>query len=73
MLSLKYLTRQQRQQAIEGPIKLFGGSISPRLLDRALNDAGDKSDQLPIMQHALIRTWEEWKKKETGRRGDGAR
>jgi hypothetical protein len=54
------LTRQQRQQAIEGPIRLFGASISPRLLDRALNDVGDKSDQLPVMQHALMRTWEEW-------------
>jgi hypothetical protein len=52
------MTRQQRQQAIEGPIRLFGGSISPRLLDRALNDVGDKSDQLPVMQHALMRTWE---------------
>jgi hypothetical protein len=39
------------------------------LLDRVLNDVGDKSDQLPVMQHALMRTWEEW---ETGRRGDGA-
>src|SRR5262245_8842388 len=54
------LTRQQRQQAIEGPIRLFGGSVSPRLLDRALNDVGDKSDQLSVMQHALMRTWERW-------------
>src|SRR5215510_1406942 len=54
------LTRQQRQQAIEGPIRLFGGSVSPRLLDRAINDVGDKSDQLSVMQHALMRTWERW-------------
>jgi len=64
------LTRQQRQQAIEGPIRLFGASISPRLLDRALNDVGDKSDQLPVMQHALMRTWEEWEREATGRRDD---
>lgn len=65
------LTRQQRQQAIEGPIRLFGASITPRLLDRVLNDVGDKSDQLPVMQHALMRTWEEWKRDaEMGRRGD---
>jgi energy-coupling factor transporter ATP-binding protein EcfA2 len=63
------LTRQQRQQAIEGPIRLFGGAIAPRLLDRVLNDVGDKTDQLPVMQHALMRTWEEW---EMGRGGDGA-
>ncbi|MDQ3013568.1 MAG: ATP-binding protein, partial [Acidobacteriota bacterium] len=53
-------TRQQRQQAIEGPIRLFGAQITPRLLDRVLNDVGDKSDQLPVMQHALMRTWEWW-------------
>lgn len=56
------LTRQQRQQAIEGPIHLLGASISPRLLDRVLNDVGDKSDQLPVMQHALMRTFEAWQK-----------
>ena len=32
-----------------------------------LNDAGDKSDQLPVMQHALMRTWEDWQ-----RTGQGA-
>ena len=70
------LTRQQRQQAIEGPSLLFGASISPRLLDRLLNDVGDKSDQLPVMQHALMRTWEEWRRGRrlgdwaTGRRGE---
>jgi WD40 repeat protein len=56
------LTRQQRQQAIEGPIRLFGASLTARLLDRVLNDAGDQSDQLPVMQHALMRTWDEWRK-----------
>ena len=66
------LTRRQRQQAIEGPIRLFGATISPRLLDRVLNDVGDKSDQLPVMQHALMRTWEEWKRDgETRGQGDG--
>jgi hypothetical protein len=56
------LTRRQRQQAIEGPIKLFGGAIAPRLLDRVLNDMGDKSDQLPVMQHALMRAYEQWQR-----------
>jgi WD40 repeat protein len=56
------LTREQRRQAIEGPMKMFGATISPRLLDRVLNDVGDKSDQLPVMQHALMRTWEQWSK-----------
>jgi D-alanyl-D-alanine carboxypeptidase len=56
------LTRRQRQEAIEGPIRLFGANITQRLLDRVLNDAGDKSDQLPVMQHALMRTWEDWQR-----------
>ncbi len=55
------LTRQQRQQAIEGPIRLSGASISSRLLDRVLNDVSEQSDQLPVMQHAIMRTWERWR------------
>jgi energy-coupling factor transporter ATP-binding protein EcfA2 len=60
------LTRQQRQEAIEKPILLVGQRIAPRLLDRVLNDMGEESDQLPIMQHALMRTWDEWKKASRG-------
>lgn len=56
------LTRQQRREAIEGPARLFGGRVAPRLLDRVLNDVGDEPDQLPIMQHALMRAWEHWQK-----------
>jgi WD40 repeat protein len=60
------LTRQQRQEAIENPILLFNKTIAPRLLDRVLNDMGEGPDQLPIMQHALMRTWYKWKKKSQG-------
>lgn len=60
------LTRQQRQEAIENPIRLYGAQIAPRLLDRLLNDVGDDSDQLPVMQHALMRTWEEWQRHRSG-------
>lgn len=55
------LNRQQRIEAIESPIKLYGETISPRLLDLVTNDVGEESDQLPVMQHALMRTWEKWK------------
>jgi WD40 repeat protein/tetratricopeptide (TPR) repeat protein len=54
------LTRDQKKQAIEGPIKVGGASIAPRLVQRLLGDVGDDPDQLPIMQHALMRTWEHW-------------
>jgi hypothetical protein len=55
------LARPQRQEAIENPIVLYGQKISPRLLDRLLNDAGEEGDQLPVMQHAMMRTWEQWR------------
>ena len=55
------LARPQRQEAIENPILLYGQQISQRLLDRILNDAGEEADQLPVMQHAMMRTWEKWK------------
>lgn len=60
------LTRRQRQEAIESPVRLYGAEISPRLVDHVLNDAGDESDQLPVMQHALMRTWEKWQQEKNG-------
>jgi WD40 repeat protein len=60
------LTREQLSLAIEGPARLAGARLEPRLLDRLLNDIGDRSDQLPVVQHALLRTWQIWKKRNTG-------
>ncbi len=52
------LNRDQRKEAIIGPVKVAGGGITDRLLLRLLNDIGDDPDQLPILQHALMRTWD---------------
>ena len=60
------LTRQQRQQAIEKPVQLYGAALTERLTDRVLNDMEEERDQLPIMQHALMRTWEKWQVKKGG-------
>ena len=54
------MTRDQMRMAIEGPIAVSGGDISDRLVKRLLNDIGDNQDQLPILQHALMRTWDYW-------------
>ncbi len=54
------LTREERRAAIEGPIGVAGGTIAPKLVQRLLNDFGDEPDQLPVMQHALMRTWSHW-------------
>lgn len=50
----------ERREAIEGPLKVRGAKISWPLVNRLLNDAGDDPRQLPILQHALMRTWEYW-------------
>ena len=52
------LTREQRKEVIEGPLGRV--KIAPNLVQRLLNDAGDQPDQLPILQHALMRTWAHW-------------
>ena len=54
------LLREQQREAILGPVAVGGGKISPRLVQQLLNDLGDNPDQLPILQHALMRTWDEW-------------
>ncbi len=54
------LTRDQKRNAIEGPVAVGGAKISPRLVQQLLNDLGDNPDQLPILQHALMRTWSYW-------------
>ena len=61
------LTREQRREAITGPIAVCGGAISDRLVTRLLNDMGDDQDQLPLLQHALMRTWGKWKEEGAGR------
>jgi WD40 repeat protein/tetratricopeptide (TPR) repeat protein len=54
------LLRDQKRDAIEKPIGVGGAKISPLLVQRLLNEVGDDSDQLPVLQHALMRMWEVW-------------
>jgi hypothetical protein len=51
------MTRRQIREAIEGPVRRAGGAISPRLVDSLLNEAAALDDQLPLLQHALMRMW----------------
>jgi energy-coupling factor transporter ATP-binding protein EcfA2 len=60
------LTREQKRRAIEGPVAVGGGEITPTLVQQLLNDLGDNPDQLPILQHALMRTWAFWTKNREG-------
>ena len=60
------MTREERKAAIVGPVVVGGAEITPRLVTRLLNDVGDDPDQLPILQHALMRTWDYWQHHHTG-------
>lgn len=54
------MTRDERRFAVTGPVGVTRGKISEPLINRLLNDVGDNPDQLPILQHALMRTWDYW-------------
>ena len=51
------LTREECARAIVGPARVFGGEVEGALVHRLLNDLGPDSDQLPVMQHVLMRLW----------------
>ena len=51
------LTREQNRAAIVGPAKMFGVEIQPEVVTRILNEMGTDPDQLPLMQHLLMRMW----------------
>jgi hypothetical protein len=49
------MSREQLRQAIAGPVAVSGGAIAPRLVQQLLNEIIDDQDQLPVLQHALMR------------------
>jgi energy-coupling factor transporter ATP-binding protein EcfA2 len=51
------LTREQRQASIVGPARVFGGNVDPALVNHILNEVSADPDQLPIMQHLMMRMW----------------
>jgi tetratricopeptide (TPR) repeat protein/WD40 repeat protein len=48
------LTRDQRRSAIVQPV---AGRIEPELVQELLNATDEEADDLPVMQHALMRCW----------------
>jgi len=62
------MTRHEREAAICHPARLGGSNVSPVLLTRLLNELESDPDQLSILQHALNRTWVEWRRR--GARGE---
>lgn len=56
------MTRSDFELVINGPIKVAGASIEPKLLQHILNSLDENHDQLPILQHTMMRTWEFWQR-----------
>ena len=52
------MTRDQREDVIRKPLELAGAEIDPDVVQRALNATNEEPDQLPILQHAMMRCWE---------------
>jgi hypothetical protein len=51
------LTRDEREEVIRDPIAQAGGIIDDAFVQRLLNDSAGEFDQLPVLQHALMRLW----------------
>ncbi|MET0649804.1 MAG: hypothetical protein ABW208_24600 [Pyrinomonadaceae bacterium] len=54
------MTRDERRSAVTGPVAVAHARITEPLVNQLLNDMGDNPDQLPILQHALMRTYDYW-------------
>ena len=57
------MIRDEIREAITGPVTVSTAAISQRLVTRLLNDINNDTDQLPILQHAMMRTWDAWYKR----------
>lgn len=64
MNSSSYLLPQipvdQLSAVIEEPVKLSGGSIDRSLVKLILGDLDDRPGQLPVLQHLMMRLWNQW-------------
>ncbi len=54
------MSRDALRAVIAGPAAVRHAAIAPRLLVRLLNEVADDLDRLPVLQHALMRTWDAW-------------
>lgn len=52
------LNRQQLRSAIERPALVCNGKVEPALLVKLLGEIGNDADQLPLLQHVLMRLWD---------------
>ena len=60
---LPRMTRDQIEEVIAGPAEEGGFSIDPEVVQWLLNETEAENDGLPLLQHALRRIWERWRKR----------
>jgi formylglycine-generating enzyme required for sulfatase activity len=54
---LPRMDRDALRRAIRRPAELYGGHVSERLADRLIADVDGDRDELPLIQHGLMRLW----------------
>ncbi len=54
------MSRENYRDVIEKPVIKSGATIDAELVEALLDDIGEQPDSLPVLQHALMRTWERW-------------
>ncbi len=57
---LPQMSRDSLAKAILGPIGQCGASVEPGFEEYILEDLEEVETPLPMMQHALMRTWDHW-------------
>jgi WD40 repeat protein len=55
------MNRDNIREAIVGPVENAGADIEADLVELLISEVNDRADQLPLLQHALMRTWLHWK------------
>ena len=54
------MSKEELEHAVRGPLSVADVHIDPPLLEAIKKDFGDDLAKLPILQHALNRTWWKW-------------
>jgi hypothetical protein len=59
---LPQLTSETLSTVIEEPVKISGAAIDRSVVRMILSDLNDRQGQLPVLQHLLMRLWDQWSK-----------
>ena len=57
------LTGENVRRAVTGPLGVVGAPVDATLVNRLVREVGDNMDQLPLLQHALMRTYRHWQQR----------